>query len=40
MPAAATRLGNHVIFLDVLYEAGLFHGVPGLSSSALSQVNG
>jgi hypothetical protein len=31
-PAAATRLGNSVIFLDVLFDAGLFHGIPDLIS--------
>jgi fumarylacetoacetase len=38
-PAAATRLGNDVIFLDVLFDTGLFNGIPGLSPSTFKQVS-
>jgi hypothetical protein len=38
-PAAVTRISNDVIFLDVLYEAGLFQAIPDLSSSTFSQVS-
>ena len=38
-PAVVTRLGNDVIFLDVLFKAGIFADVVGLSSQTFSQVS-
>jgi fumarylacetoacetase len=37
-PAAVTRIGNDVIFLDVLYDAGLFDGIADLSLSTFAKV--
>lgn len=40
-PAVVTRLGNAVIFLDVLFKAGVFANIPelGLSSHTFAQVS-
>jgi fumarylacetoacetase len=38
-PAAVTRLGDDVIFLDALFDAGLFNGIADLSSSTFTQVS-
>jgi fumarylacetoacetase len=38
-PAAVTRLHNDVIFLDLLFDAGLFHGIADLSHLTFAQVS-
>ena len=37
-PVAATRIGDNVIFLDKLCEAGFFEHVPGVSLEVLTKV--